>query len=69
MAKKSRSDQWLSELKRGDPFEPIIGNIGVRIEVRVVLDRASDWGYVTELLDRAREVGAAEIVGFDKIEE
>ena len=54
------SKQWMDGLEKTkvDPVNPVVG---IEITCRLVMSDSDDYQYVTEVIDKCREVGAAEI--------
>jgi len=60
MRNKSKADQWMDGIAKdhnviGDSF------IGVEIIGRIVLRSECDHQYIEEILEKIREIGAAEV--------
>ncbi len=60
MSKKDKADQWISDISKDhcvveDPC------IGVEIVGRILIREEQDHQYIEEVLEKIREIGAAEI--------
>ena len=59
---KSKADQWMDDISKDHHIDGQPGFIGVEIIGRIVLRNDSDHIYIEEILDKIREIGAAEVV-------